>query len=121
MRYSSGYQKLYDDDGWALLIGVDITRMSSMHLAEEGIALSHDVTTILPETLQIRYPSSQWYVQYRTPGAPVLIDTWLEIQAQADAQGWIHHGLIGRAPSMLVRIRPVIDMYRQWLLDKYVS
>lgn len=63
IRYSSGYQKLYDD-GWALRIGVDITRMSSMHLVEEGVALSHDVTTTLPETLQPRYPSSHWYVQY---------------------------------------------------------
>lgn len=120
-RYCAGYQELYADDGWALLMGVDITRMSSMHLAEVGITQSIDATTVLPASLQRQYPSSDWYLQYRTPGTPVPVDTWLEIQAQADVQGWIRRGLIGHAPSMLVRIRPVIDMYRQRLLHKCVS
>lgn len=117
-RYLAGYQALYDDDGWVLLIGVDITRMSSMHLAEEGIFVPHDPTTAIPFHIAQQYPANQWYVQYQAPGTSAGDDEWLMVQAIARAHGWIYDGFIGCAPSMFLKVRPVIDVYRQRLLRK---
>ena len=60
-----GYRRLLEVDGWALLMGVGIDRLSSMHQAEE-ITLPEKIAALLriPEDICRDYPPDQWGVGY---------------------------------------------------------
>lgn len=46
-RVGGGTAQGISDDGWAVLVDVDIMRMTSMYLVEHGITQSIDATTLL--------------------------------------------------------------------------
>ncbi|WP_040951847.1 AAC(3) family N-acetyltransferase [Gorillibacterium massiliense] len=108
---SSGFQHLIDHDGWALLLGVDIYRLSSMHYVED----------ILPDAIRgkfqpspearIRYPENRWFIEAWQPD----VKPWYTIQETAYEKGFITDGRIGDAKCMLLKVRPVIGLYRQAL------
>ncbi len=112
-----GYARLLEVDGWVLLIGVDIHRCSSMHLAEDGFSWPEELQAAfrLPQEIQRRYPPDQWYVEYQAPNRPSLADAWGKVQQEAVRQGLIRRGKIGAAGCMLFRARPVVALYADWL------
>jgi aminoglycoside N3'-acetyltransferase len=100
-------------DGWALLIGVDIHRCSSMHMAESSVGLPDAVRWRfeVPQDIRQDYPESDWYIQYgETPR-----DAWGQIQAEAERRGLIKQGRIGRAECRLFKARAVVEMYAEAL------
>lgn len=112
-QHSQGYQYLLDHGGYALLLGVDIHRLSSMHYAEGKVGLPQAVHGIFgpdAETLKI-YPADQWYVETGVP----LVDAWGKIQAEADRRGLIRHQKIGAAECLFFKASDVVGLYEQAL------
>lgn len=111
--HAQGYQHLLDTGGYALLLGVDIHRLTSMHYAEGKVGLPQAVKDIFapnPEILK-DYPPDQWYVE---AGAPP-VDTWGKIQAEADRRGLIRHRRIGEAECLFFRACDVVGIYEDAL------
>jgi aminoglycoside N3'-acetyltransferase len=113
-RHATGLQHLIDSSGYALLLGVDIYALSAMHTVEDA----------LPETIRARfkpsaealalYPADQWFIEAWSPEAK----PWYKIQAEAYARGLITDIAIGQARCLFLPVRPVIDLYRQALLER---
>lgn len=115
--HSRGYAHLLSVDGWALLIGVGITRLSSMHTAESKVEWPAAITDAfrLPEDIRRDYPEAEWYVEYRQPGQPELAPPWEKVWVEAERRGLIRHGRIGQAECTLFKARPVVDIYEEYL------
>ncbi|MDW7656649.1 MAG: AAC(3) family N-acetyltransferase [Bacillota bacterium] len=114
---TQGYNYLYDTNGYALLLGVDINRMSSMHLAEKNLPDALYARFKPPSEIRRLYPEDQWYVETefnREAG-------WNKIQEEAMNAGLIQVQTIGCARCLFMRLRDVIDLYREALLiDAYL-
>jgi aminoglycoside 3-N-acetyltransferase len=110
MGERSPLARVFDLDGWVLLLGVGHDRNSSLHLGEHRASWPGKTTERL--------------------GAPVVRDgerVWFECDdlvldtddfttvgdAFADA-GHVTAGLVGAAPSMLMRQRPLVDYATTW-------
>lgn len=108
---SHGYARLLDIDGWVLLLGVDITRCSSMHLAEAvGIPAAISAMWAVPEHIRREYPEDV-YIAYGMPPD----EAWKKIQAEAEACGLIARRTIGQAECRMFRAKPVVALYEQAL------
>jgi len=109
--HAKGFGHIIDHGGYALLMGVDIYRLSAMHYVED----------ILPQTIQDRfrppeeawavYPQSEWLIEAWEPS----VKPWYKIQEMAYAKGLIADIMIGYAKCMLMEVRPVIALYRKAL------
>ncbi|MBI4926410.1 MAG: AAC(3) family N-acetyltransferase [Anaerolineae bacterium] len=117
LHAQQGFAHLLSMDGWVLLIGVDITRCSSMHTAESRVTLPAEITAAqrVPEEIRREYPENEWYIQYEDPLRPPPGEPWLKVREEAERRGWIRRGMIGHAPSMLFKGKPVVDLYEQYL------
>ena len=116
-RHSQGYEYLLSIDGWVLLIGVDIHRCSCMHTAEGKVEWPREITEYLqlPEEIQRGYPGTDWYVEYQDPQKPLPADAWGKVQIEAERRGLIRRGRIGKAECMLLKGKPVVDIYEEFL------
>jgi aminoglycoside 3-N-acetyltransferase len=59
---SEGWHKLFEMDGYILLIGVGLERCSAMHLAEKRVQLAERILKKItpPRWLVEKYPESEW-------------------------------------------------------------
>jgi aminoglycoside N3'-acetyltransferase len=111
--HSKGYEYLLEADGWVLLLGVDIHRCSSMHIAEGRVGIPDGITRrfAVPEDVQRDYPEDTWYVACgSTPG-----DAWQKVQDEAEHRGLVQRRCIGRAECMLFKARAVVGIYEESL------
>lgn len=108
---SQGYSNLIEKDGWALLLGVDIYRLSSMHYVEAK--LPKDIKDIFKPSEEIRklYPPEQWYIETGVPP----VKAWYTIQNEAYERGYIKDTIIGKSKCMFFKINNVIGLYKQKL------
>lgn len=111
-EHSRSFQHLLDMDGWALLLGVDIHCLSTMHYAEDRAGgVPAEITACFAATadLKAEYPSDRWYVEVgRTPE-----DAWGKIQAEAFRLGLVREQLIGSARCLLFRAAAVTTLYEE--------
>ena len=106
-----GFSNLHKKDGHALLLGVDIYRLTSMHYVESDLPQAvRNYGNLNPEVLA-KYPEDVWYVQARE----LPIKGWYTIQAQAYEQGFIREMQIGQSKCMFFKVNPVINLYRDAL------
>ena len=106
--HARSYQYLLEVDGWALLIGVDIHRCSSMHLAER-VPIPDEIAARfrIPEDILRDYPEDRWAVGYGgTPGDP-----WLAVWEEAEQRGLIRKGHIGQAECALFKARALVTLH----------
>lgn len=111
--HALGYQHLLDHGGYALLLGVDIHRLTSMHYAEGKVGLPQAVRDIFAPNAQILedYPADRWYVETGVPPE----DAWGKIQAEADRRGLIRHRQIGKADCLFFKALDVVYLYEEAL------
>ena len=109
--HAQGFQHLIDNEGYALLLGVDIYRLSSMHYAEDE--MPNEIRSRFAPSAEARakYQESQWFIEAWIPEEKV----WYKIQDAAYAAGMIRDIHIGNAKCMLLQVKPVIDLYREAL------
>ena len=109
------FQYLIDHDGKAVMIGVDIYRLTAMHHVEEY--LPAEISEIIKSPrLKELYDPDQWFVE--DGKAPVK--AWYTIQEMAYEKGYIRDGMIGKAKCMLMDIPNVVGLYKEELIkDPY--
>jgi aminoglycoside 3-N-acetyltransferase len=109
--HSQGFQHLIDIDGWALLLGVDIYALSTMHYVEED--LPDEIRSMFNPSEEARklYPEGQWFIEAWTPP----VKPWYTIQNRAYDKGMIKDGIIGDCKCMLFKVQDIIGLYRQAL------
>ncbi len=109
--HSLGFQHLIDMDGWALLLGVDIYRLSAMHYVEDSLPDEIKKMFMPPEEARKLYPENQWFIEgWKPPVKP-----WYTIQDKAYEKGMITDGMIGDCKCMFFKVKDVIGLYRQAL------
>lgn len=112
-KHSAGFQYLIDNDGYALLLGVDIYRLSAMHYVEDALP-DEILGRFRPsDAARERYPQEQWMIEAWVPD----VKPWHTIQDEAYCKGLISDAIIGNAKCMFFKVRPVIELYRQALLN----
>ncbi len=110
-RLSTGYAYLLEVDGWALLLGVNIERCSSMHQAEKvGIPDKVKQCFATPEEIRRNYPNDIYIAYGETPDR-----AWLKIQDAAEQCGFIKKHTIGNAECRFFKAREVVGMYEEAL------
>ena len=105
------FNHLIVSGGYALLLGVDIYKMSSMHYVED--ILPDEIKKMFrptEEALKV-YPETDWFIEAWTPPAK----PWYTIQKRAYEKGYISDIMIGNSKCMLVEVENVIDLYKQAL------
>ena len=108
---SNWFNHLINSGGYALLLGVDIYKMSSRHYVED--ILPNEIKQLFrpsKEALKI-YPESDWFIESWSPPTK----PWYTIQKRAYEKGYIVDTVIGSSKCMLVDIKNVIEIYRQAL------
>lgn len=104
-----GYQRLVDIDGVALLLGVEIHRCSSLHLAD-GVGLPEKLREYfaVPEAVRRAYPPDICFGYHDPPGGP-----FVKAGREADRRGLITRGRIGSAECSLFKVKPVVAILKE--------
>jgi aminoglycoside N3'-acetyltransferase len=106
-----GFQRVIDHGGYALLLGVNIYRLSAMHYVEDAMPADLKARFAPPPEALARYPAKEWFIESFAPA----VKPWYEIQSQAYAAGLIADGMVGDSKCMLFPVKPVVELYRQAL------
>lgn len=107
--------RIYELNGWVLLLGVGHGNNTSFHLAEYRTALVAEITQGSP----IFENGQRVWKTYRDLD---LDDTsFTEIGAAFDQTGHTHVGKVGSAEALFFRQRPAVDFAQQWMLKNTVS
>jgi len=111
---SAGFQHLIDSCGYALLMGVDIYKMSTMHYVEDCIPDEIKNKFKPPEEARKIYPESEWFIEAWAP----TVKPWYTIQETAYKRGYINDCIIGNSKCMLVKVKDVLNVYREALIKE---
>lgn len=97
--------------GKALLLGVDIYRLTSMHYMEGSLPKEISDRYAPTEAMNRKYPPEEWIIE---AGAP-LVKPWYTIQDMAYEKGLIKDGYIGSCKYMFFNIWDVVSLYKREL------
>lgn len=106
-----GLDYVIHNGGKALLLGVDIYKLTAMHYVED--ILPKEISNIFTpneEALKI-YPPDKWFIE--TGEQPVK--PWYTIQDKAYKKKLIEDGYIGKCRYMFFDIWDVVSLYREEL------
>ncbi|MGN1119007.1 MAG: AAC(3) family N-acetyltransferase [Oscillospiraceae bacterium] len=97
--------------GMALLLGVDIYKLTAMHYMED--ALPQEISDIFApsEAVCEVYPPDEWFIETGEPP----VKPWYTIQDMAYRRGLIKDGYIGKCKYMFFNILDVVGIYRHEL------
>lgn len=97
---SGGLDWVIENGGMALLLGVDIYKLTAMHYAEDN--LPKEITDIFASNKEAaeKYPSDKWLIETGEPP----VKPWYTIQDTAYKNGLIKDGFIGSCKYMFFRI-----------------
>lgn len=110
-KVKDGLQYLIHNGGKALMLGVDIYKLTAMHYVED--LLPEDIKNYFPLCDEINsiYPPDEWLVETGT----FPVKSWYTIQNMAYEKGVIKDGVIGNSKVMLFDIWDVVGLYEQEL------
>ncbi len=113
-KATTGFQYLIDNGGKALLLGVDIYRLTAMHYVED--LLPQQIRDIFKPSEEVNklYPPDQWFIETGEPP----VKPWYTIQAMAYEKGMIKTGQIGACKCMFFDIWDVVGLYRNELKNR---
>ncbi|MDE6751425.1 MAG: AAC(3) family N-acetyltransferase [Eubacterium sp.] len=106
-----GLQYLIHNGGKALMLGVDIYKLTAMHYVEN--LLPDDIKSYFPLSDEINnnYPPNKWLIEAGTfPRKP-----WYTIHNMAYEKGVIKDGIIGNSKVMFFDIWDVVGLYAEEL------
>ncbi|MDR3344796.1 MAG: AAC(3) family N-acetyltransferase [Oscillospiraceae bacterium] len=109
-----GFGQIIEDGGYALLLGVDIYRMSSMHYMEDDMPPELKQKFAPTPKARAKYPENEWLIDGWVP----FNKPWYEIQDEAYRAGLIKDGMIDNAKCMLLPVKPVVSLYRKALQER---
>ena len=108
-KNSQGLMNLIENGGYALLLGVDIYRLTAMHYMEGKLPEAiHGLYRASDKVLK-HYPPDQWYVETGRPP----VQAWYKIQDEAYRRGLVRDELIGKSKCMFFRLNDVVRIYER--------
>ena len=93
--------------GYALLLGVDIYKLTAMHYVENLLPREIGAVFAPSEAARAAYPADEWMIE---AGAPP-VKAWYTIQERAIRAGMIREGRVGGAKAMLFNVGDVVGLY----------
>ncbi len=107
----NGLQYLIHNGGKALMLGVDIYKLTAMHYVED--LLPGDIKNLFPLSEEINrvYPPDKWLIE----AGIFPVKPWYTIQNTAYEKGVIKDGMIGNSKVMFFDIWDVVGLYEQEL------
>lgn len=108
-----GWRKLWELDGYILLLGVTLRCCSSMHLAEQYVKLPRFILRKIerPSWLAEKYPPDQWCIGYGP------YPDFLLMEGPCQERGIMKLGRIGAAVVRLIRLRELVEVYAEYLRE----
>lgn len=106
-----GLDYAINNGGMALLLGVDIYKLTAMHYMED--ILPKEISDIFAPSEEVSriYPPDQWFIETGEPP----VKPWYTIQDMAYRKGLIKEGYIGKCKYMFFGILDVVSIYREEL------
>lgn len=106
-----GLDYVIHNGGKALLLGVDIYKLTAMHYVED--ILPKEISDIFAPTDDIckKYPPEKWFIE----AGQLSVKPWYTIQDMAYQKGVIKEGYIGKCKCMFFDIWDVVSLYRKEL------
>ncbi len=97
--------------GKALLLGVDIYKLTAMHYVED--VMPQEISDIFKPSEEVckKYPSDEWFIESGEPP----VKAWYTIQDMAYQKGIIQEGYIGKSKYMFFDIWDVVSLYKKEL------
>lgn len=99
--------------GKALLLGVDIYKLTAMHYVENLLPVDIRDRFAPTEAANRKYPPDQWMIEC---GA-FPVKPWYTIQSMAYQKGVIRDGYLGKCKYMFFDIWDVVGIYQQMLKE----
>lgn len=111
IEVKNGLQYLIHNGGKALMLGVDIYKLTAMHYVED--LLPDDIKNYFPlsDEINATYPSDKWIIE----AGVFPVKPWYTIQNMAYEKGVIKDGLIGNSNIMFFDIWGVVSLYEREL------
>lgn len=108
---TGGLDHVIHNDGMALLLGVDIYKLTAMHYVE--YLLPNEINAIFAPNDEVNkaYPPDEWLVETGQPP----VKPWYTIQNMAYEKGLIKDSLIGSCKVMYFKIWDVVRLYENAL------
>ncbi len=108
---SGGLDYALEHGGKALLLGVDIYKLTAMHYVEN--LLPNEIKSISApnEIVNRMYPSDQWVVEMEQ----LPVKAWYTIQQMAYEKGLIKDGYIGKCKVMFFDLWDIVSIYEREL------
>lgn len=108
---TGGLNYVIHNGGKALLLGVDIYKLTAMHYVED--ILPKEISEIFVPTKEAckKYPPDEWLVECGEPP----VKPWYTIQDMAYQKGLIKEGFIGKCKYMFFDIWDVVSLYKNEL------
>ncbi len=107
----SGLDYAIYNGGKALLLGVDIYKLTAMHYMEDALPEKIKNAFAPNEEVCNMYQPDEWLVETGEPP----VKPWYTIQNMAYENGFIKDGYIGKCKYMLFDIFSVVNLYKQEL------
>lgn len=106
-----GLDYVIHNGGKALLLGVDIYKLTAMHYMED--VLPKEISDIFTPTEEVnnKYSAEEWLMECGEPP----VKPWYTIQDMAYQKGIIKDGYIGNCKYMFFDIMDVVSLYRKEL------
>lgn len=106
-----GLDYIIHNGGKALLLGVDIYKLTAMHYVED--ILPKEISDIFAPSEEVskKYPPDEWFIETGEPP----VKPWYTIQDMAYKKGLIKDGYIGKCRFMFFDIWDVVSLYRKEL------
>ncbi len=109
---TGGLDYVIHNGGKALLLGVDIYKLTAMHYVEDNLPKAISDIFAPSEEISRKYPSDEWFVEAGEPP----VKPWYIIQDMAYEKGLIKDGYIGECKYMFFDIWDVVSIYKSELL-----
>lgn len=97
--------------GKALLLGVDIYKLTAMHYVEPITPADICAISATNEAIDRIYPPDEWFIEAGHPP----VKAWYTIQAMAYERGLIREAMIGDCRAMFFDIWSVVSLYENAL------
>jgi len=113
--------QLINNNGYALLIGVDIRKLTAMHYVENNIPdnIWPKLFSPMDKEIQDLYNQNEYFIT--TEDLPKYHIGWLKVQKFAENKGLITRVKIGNADSMFFNIKDVISIYEHELQNNIIE
>lgn len=106
-----GLKFVIHNGGKALLLGVDIYKLTAMHYVED--IMPKEISELCEPTEEVngKYPADEWLVECGV----LPVEPWYTIQDMAYQKGLIKEGYIGKCKYMFFDIWDVVSLYKKEL------